>query len=185
MSKRPMDKRIIVRIERCMGCHSCELACALAHSSTKELISLMENGEKPGYRINVEAYGINSIPVNCQHCEEAGCLMVCPTGAIHRAGDRGPVLYDAERCIGCRMCIQACPFGVVTVSPEGKRVLKCDLCVERLAKHQEPACVVACPTQALVFADQEDGNRIKRRKVAAQLVAALESGAQEPGQGDS
>ena len=175
MAKRPMDKRIIVRIERCMGCHSCELACAVAHSESKDLLSLVQSDERPGYRLSVEAYGPQAIPINCNHCEEAACLMVCPTGAIHRAGDRGPVLYDKERCIGCRMCIQACPFGVITASPDGKRVLKCDLCVERLAQHQEPACVVACPTQALVFGDEESANRVKRQKVAEQLVAAQES----------
>ena len=169
---RPMDKRITVRIERCMGCHTCELHCGIAHSVTKELISIVQSGEKPGNRVTVEAYGGAAIPVTCNHCEEAACLMVCPTGAIHRAGAGGPVLYDAERCIGCRMCIQACPFGVITISPDGKRVLKCDLCIERLAKHQEPACVASCPTHALVFTDEEEANRSKRQRVAEQMVAA-------------
>ena len=172
MAKRPMHNRIVVNIQRCMACHTCEIACAIAHSSSKDLTKMVEQGETPGYRVNVEAYGDRAVPINCQHCEEPACVMACPTGAIHRAGEGGPVLYDEERCIGCRLCVQACPFGVITISTDGKRVLKCDLCVERLAKHKLPACVSACPTKALEFTDAEVSNREKRKKLAQQMVAA-------------
>jgi carbon-monoxide dehydrogenase iron sulfur subunit len=179
MVKRPMHNRIIVKIERCMGCHTCEIACAIAHSSSKDLITMVREGENPGYRVNVEAYTGKAVPINCQHCDEPACVMACPTGAIHRAGEGGPVLYDRERCIGCRLCVQACPFGVITVSPDGKRVLKCDLCVERLAQHKLPACVSACPTGALEFADSEASNREKRKKLAEQMVTVQEPSTQE------
>jgi len=101
-------------------------------------------------------------------------MMVCPTGAIHREGENEPVLFDHTRCIGCKMCVQACPFGMITMRLDGKGVLKCDLCVERLAKGQEPACVVACPTGALVFGDEEQLAQMKRRKTAGRMVSALE-----------
>lgn len=167
-----MAKKVIIDIEKCMGCRSCEFACAVVHSASKDAETIIITGEKPGYRINIEAYGRNAVPVHCNHCEEAPCLLACPTGAIHRDGDKGPVLFDKERCISCRMCVQACPFGVITVNPEGKGVLKCDLCIERLEKGQDPACVVSCPTGALRFIDEEDANKAKRQKTAERLVQA-------------
>lgn len=167
-----MAKVIVVNIEKCLGCKSCELACAIAHSSTKKLDSIIRDGEKPGYRISVESYGRRAVPVNCKHCEEAACVMACPTGAVHREADGEPVIVDNERCIGCSMCVQACPFGVITLNREGKGVLKCDLCVERLAKGQDPACVNACPTRALVFVEEEESTREKRIKTAKLMVTA-------------
>ncbi|KPJ88819.1 MAG: hypothetical protein AMS17_04185 [Spirochaetes bacterium DG_61] len=175
-----MGKIIEVKIEKCMACRSCEFACAVAHSKKKDPEALVLDGEKPGHRINVEAYGRNAIPINCNHCDEAACLMACPTGAIYRENDKGPVLFNSERCIGCKMCVQACPFGVITVSPNGKGVLKCDLCIERLAKGQDPACVVACPTGALRYIEQEKSNKEKRQRVAKKLTLAMEAQATEP-----
>ena len=170
-----MAKIIAVDIEKCMGCRSCEFACAVAHSSSKEMEIIVMEGERPGYRINVEAYGRNAVPVNCNHCEQAACLLACPTGAIYRNGEKEPVLFESERCISCRMCVQACPFGVITISPAGKGVLKCDLCIERLATGLEPACVTHCPTRALRFIEEEEANKTKRRKTAERLVMAQQA----------
>jgi carbon-monoxide dehydrogenase iron sulfur subunit len=159
-----------------MGCHTCELACAIAHSSSKDIETMMISGEKPGYRIHVESYGPRSIPLNCQHCEEPACVLACPTGAVHQKAPGKPVLFDKERCIGCGMCVQACPFGVITMSSEGKGVLKCDLCIERLAEGQEPACVTACPTKAVTFEREEETNRGKRQRSVEMIVTAQEEG---------
>ena len=125
-----MSRKVItVDIERCMGCKTCEFACAVAHSASKDMYAIIASGEKPGHRITVEAYGRKAIPVNCNHCEEPACIMACPTGALHRREEGGPVLTNSEYCIGCRMCVQACPFGVIAVREDGKGVLKCDLCI--------------------------------------------------------
>lgn len=170
-----MAKIIVVDVEKCMGCRSCEFACAVAHSSAKDINTIVIKGERPGYRINIEAYGRNAVPIHCNHCEEAACMLACPTGAIYREGDKGPVLFKPERCISCRMCVQACPFGVITISPEGKGVLKCDLCIDRLAKGQEPACVISCPTGALRFIEEEEANKEKRQKTAERIVMAQQA----------
>ena len=159
----------------CVGCRSCEIQCAVAHSKSKDLQAVIRSGEKPGRRINVEAYGRHAVPVHCQHCEEPACVLACPTGALARLADGKPVLLDRERCIGCKMCVQACPFGVITLSPDGKGVLKCDLCIERLAQGLEPACVAACPTKALRLTEAETANREKRRRFAERIVSAQES----------
>ena len=165
---------IIINVGKCLGCKSCELACAIAHSSLKDLNSLSGFAEKPGYRIHVVAYEHKAVPVHCNHCDDAPCMLACPTGAIYREGEKGPVLLDNARCIGCKMCVQACPFGVITIKLDGKGVLKCDLCIERLNEGQDPACVVACPTNALIFSDEKQVNYAKRLKTAGLLVSAQE-----------
>ena len=169
-----MEKRLTVHIERCVGCHTCEFVCAIAHSDSKNPETIIMSGERPGYRVFVESYANRAIPVHCSHCEKAACMLACPTHAIHREEEGGPVLFDVARCIGCRMCVHACPFGVLTVNSRGKGVLKCDLCVERLAEGLEPACVAACPTKAVTFETEEDSTRTRRRKSAAMVLAAQE-----------
>lgn len=167
-----MAKKVVVNIEKCLGCGSCEFYCAIAHSSSKDPNKIVAEGERPGYRVNVESYGQRPVPVTCRQCDEPACVMACPTGAVHRNSEGKPVLVDDERCIGCSMCVQACPFGVMTSKTSGKGVLKCDLCVERLAQGMEPACVTACLTGALVFEEEDTFNRDKRKKAAEQMVAA-------------
>jgi carbon-monoxide dehydrogenase iron sulfur subunit len=173
------NKTIIIRVERCLGCKSCEIACATAHSSSKELARAVQAGEKPGTRVMIEAYGQKPVPVHCNHCDDPACMLVCPTGAIQRSAEGEPVLIDGERCIGCKMCVQACPFGVITINPGGKGVLKCDLCVERLANGDQPACVAACPTRALVFTEERSAGGEKRKRTAAQIVEAAAQGQKE------
>jgi len=167
-----------------MGCRSCELACALAHSAAEDLASLVASDERPGHSISVEACGKQAVPVHCNHCEDAPCVLACPTGAMHREKPDGPVTLDTAKCIGCSMCVQACPFGVLTVRRGGRGVLKCDLCIERLAKGLEPACVAACPTKALVFCEEEEVVKTKRRQAAERLVSAQERGETETDNGE-
>lgn len=174
-----MSKKITCTISRCLGCHTCELSCAIAHSASGDLVAIVEAGEKPGYRIHVEHYGPKAIPLSCQHCEEAACVLACPTGAVHRYAPGKPVLVDELKCIGCSMCVQACPFGVMAMRPSGKVALKCDLCIARLAKGLEPACVSSCPTRALGLEDEPVSNKQKRRAAVERLATALEAAAAE------
>jgi carbon-monoxide dehydrogenase iron sulfur subunit len=167
-----MSKKITCNIERCQGCHTCELACAIAHSAAGELVAIAAAGEKPGYRIHVEHYGPRPIPLSCQHCEEAACALACPTGAVRRLAPGKPVLMDDAKCIGCSMCVQACPFGVMSMRPGGKVAFKCDLCIARLAQGLAPACVSSCPTRALSLEDEPGSNKEKRRAAVQRLAAA-------------
>ena len=167
-----MEKRITPKIDRCMGCHTCELACIEAHSRAGNLIEAARNGEKPGARLSVQYYNEKSVPIHCSHCEKAACMMVCPSGAITRKGANEPVLVDEDQCIGCLMCLTACPFGMIVLNPDGNGVLKCDMCMDRLAQGAEPACVAACPTKALLYSKEDEINKQKRQKVASCLVNA-------------
>ncbi len=189
-----MSKKITVKIEHCLGCHTCELACAIAHSSAVRegsaadpvvaaaadaVVALAAAGERPGYRIHVEHYGPKAIPLSCQHCEEAACVLACPTGAVRRLSPGKPVLLEEARCIGCSMCVQACPFGVMAMRPGGKVAFKCDLCVTRLAKGLQPACVSSCPTRALSLEEEVRDNKQKRQAAVQRMAAAEAAGAAE------
>jgi len=165
-------KTIVCRIERCLGCRSCEIACALQHSESQNLREAVLEDPLPQRRVRVMAAGPHGLPLQCRHCEDAPCIAICPTGAIHRDSDAGPVLLDSERCIGCKFCMVVCPFGVIDMSRDGKAVVKCDLCIERTEAGEEPACVAACPTGALRFGDLEEWLAERRRAAAEQIATA-------------
>jgi carbon-monoxide dehydrogenase iron sulfur subunit len=166
-----LGKIIACRVEHCLGCRSCELACAVEHSASKELLGALGEETPPQRRVRVEAAGTGGLPLQCRHCEDAPCIAVCPSGALDRLEEGGPVLIDSERCIGCKMCMMVCPFGVIDLSRDGKAVVKCDQCVERTGAGEDPACVSACPTKALLFITVEEYNKRKRQAAVKQLQA--------------
>jgi len=166
-----MRKVIACRVERCLGCRSCEIACALEHSKSKTLRGAVRESPRPQRRVTVETAGAHSLPLQCRHCEEAPCMTVCPTDAMYRAEEGGPVRIDSRRCIGCKMCILVCPFGVISLRRDGRAVVKCDQCIERTEDGKAPACVAACPTGALVFTTPEEYARLIRRDAAKQVRA--------------
>ena len=155
-----------------MACKTCELACAIAHSKAETLAEAMRADVRPQSRVRVEPLGRGSIAMQCRHCEDAPCIAICPTEAIQRLSEGGPVLLDPGRCIGCKYCMIVCPFGAIELSADGKAVTKCDLCIERTQAGELPACVAACPTHALVFTEIQDWPKRRRREVALQLVGS-------------
>jgi formate dehydrogenase iron-sulfur subunit len=88
------------------------------------------------------------------HCEDAGCIKICPSGALYRTAE-GAVAYDRDKCIGCKLCVTACPFDVPRYDAENK-VTKCHLCFDRIAAGMNPACVKTCPTGALKYGDRAE-----------------------------
>ena len=172
-------KRIVADSPKCLGCRTCELACALAHADTEDLVTaVFAQGAKP--RIYIEAANGFAVPLQCRHCDDAPCVSVCPSGALSRESDSQPVSVNQGKCIGCAFCVQACPFGVIALAqcsgpgvPEGGRVvIKCDLCASRLADGLEPACVSSCPVGALLFQDVDVCAKRSRELAAARAVAA-------------
>jgi carbon-monoxide dehydrogenase iron sulfur subunit len=173
-------KTVFVFPERCVGCKQCEVACAVAHSQSKDLYQAVFEEPRPRPRIHV-APGIylNTAFANkCRHCDPAPCLAVCPTGAIRRDDERDIVLIDGDRCITCAMCAMVCPFDVIRYYEaadvrRGKAVaLKCDNCIERQREGQIPACVEVCKVGALAFGEVNDLVRAASGRLARAVTAA-------------
>ncbi len=139
--------------ERCVACHSCEVACAVYRSSvSKKLPEAIYEGIQPMPRVRVEPVGNEKgFPIQCRHCDNAPCLDACPAGALYHDKD-GLVLLHEERCIGCWMCLMVCPFGAPQPFRGYRKIIKCDRCQGMEA----PYCVESCPTGALILADPEE-----------------------------
>ena len=174
VSEKKMDKAIVVNIEKCLACKSCELACALVHSKSKVLEEAVAESPRPQRMVTVEAVGEFGVPIQCRHCEAPPCIEICPTGAIQRQNEESPVTVDQDLCIGCKLCILICPFGVLQIGLEGRAVIKCDMCWQRLEDGQEPACVEACPTKAMKLVSLKEVTKPKRAAAAKQLVKEIE-----------
>jgi carbon-monoxide dehydrogenase iron sulfur subunit len=149
---------IYVKPEMCMGCKSCEIACAVQHSEGKTLLAAIAEAPFPRRRVFVEAAANVKMPVVCRHCEDAPCLNACISGCLYR-DEKGFIRRKKERCIGCWTCIMVCPFGVITRDDIKHLAVKCDRC----HKLDVPACVSACPTKALVMTDIDLLPKEKRR----------------------
>jgi formate dehydrogenase iron-sulfur subunit len=163
-------KAILVTPEVCIGCRACQVAC----KSWNELpgIKTKNNGtyQNPP-DLATAAYNIikySEVPSQdnavrwlfvsrrCMHCEDAGCMKICPApGALYRTAE-GAVAYDRDKCVACKLCVNACPFDVPRYDAEGK-VTKCHLCFDRIGEEgMLPACVKTCPTGALRFGDRDE-----------------------------
>jgi len=171
-----MGKAIMINIERCLACKSCEIACAVVHSRSGVLEKAITEQPKPQTRVSVEAAGRFGIPMQCRHCEDAPCITVCPSRAIYRRTVESPVLIDRDLCIGCKFCLMVCPFGVIYISRDGKAITKCDLCIVRTEAGQEPACVEGCPTGALEFCEVQEWVGRRRGAAVKKAVGLTESG---------
>ena len=145
-------KIIVTDLKKCLGCHSCELACAISRSVSKNLLGAILEDPKPATRVRVVGIGIQPVPLQCQQCEDAPCAAVCPTKALYRLGKDETVLFKRAVCIGCSSCVLVCPFGAIRRA-DGGVMAKCSLCWDRLAEGQQPACVEACPTKARQLLD--------------------------------
>ena len=169
-----MDKIITINIEKCLACKSCEIACALVHSKSKVLEEAVAESPRPQRMVTVEAAGEFGVPIQCRHCEVAPCIEICPTGAIQRQSEESPVVLDQDLCIGCKLCMLICPFGVLRLDQEGRAIIKCDMCWQRLEDGQEPACVEACSTKALKLVSLEEVTKSRRTEASKQLVKEVE-----------
>jgi len=148
-----MTKKVFAISDLCTGCRTCEIACAVAHSQSKTLEGAILEVPIPRYRIEVLMSGENRLPLNCRQCDEPDCLYACKAGAITKIPDTGKVKVDKNKCVGCWMCVMVCPFGAAHPDEDRHRVLKCGLCGKR---ENGPACVEACPTNALFFGTYEE-----------------------------
>jgi len=142
-----VDRRVILDMDRCVGCRSCAAACFYSHRG-----------------IGSVAYGIieeGTLPIICRQCEDPACVAACPVEALRREPN-GVVRRSLLLCIGCGSCVIACPFGVIHPDLQRHQVAKCDLCEERVEAGGLPRCVAACPSGALRF---ENADSLAKNKV--------------------
>jgi Fe-S-cluster-containing dehydrogenase component len=150
-------KIVFVEQSRCLGCRNCERVC-----------SFQETGgfkrEDASIWVHVDLDQRTFFTLTCQQCENAACLQICPTGALARDAATNAIVVDKARCVGCRMCVTACPFGCIHFEEMLQTAAKCDLC------HGQPRCVQHCMAGALHFGDINELSEIKRRKIDRGLV---------------
>ncbi len=165
-----------IDIDKCIGCGNCVKACKIENDVPKEPFFFMTwveqytikndgtivvespNGGHDGFTQSVAEDDIFKsfyVPKMCNHCYNSPCERVCPVGATYMSPE-GVVLVDETYCIGCRYCIQACPYGCRFLHPTKKIADKCTLCYHRITKGLLPACVQNCPTGARLFGDLRD-----------------------------
>ena len=152
-------REIFCHIEQCLGCKSCELACAVFHSKSGDLHSAIREYPTPLSRVHVipldeeHDFGTTmTIPLQCRHCAEPACVDACIAGGVVKDEVTGIVSFNAEKCVGCWSCTMVCQFGAVIRSTGLAKAVKCDRC-ENI---EIPSCVKACPTKALVFCEKEE-----------------------------
>jgi Fe-S-cluster-containing dehydrogenase component len=190
---------LVVDLQKCrqdLGCKDCISACNLAHNIpqlprehevkwiwNQPFETVFPMAQTDYTRL---AYAGHPIPVLCNHCESPPCVRVCPTQATWKRKDDGIVMMDWHRCIGCRYCMAACPYGsrsfnwqdprpaIAVLNPDFPTrtkgvVEKCNFCEERLALGKKPACIEACPEKAMVFGDLADPESEPRKILRARL----------------
>ena len=167
---------LLIDLDICVGCHACAVACKEWNEQglAGPLPDADAYGAEPdGVWFNrVHSFELDALdqqpastlhfPRSCLHCETPACVTVCPTGASYKRESDGIVLVNPDTCIGCKLCSWACPYGAREYSPSEGIMKKCTLCVDRIYNTQipeaqrQPACVLACPTQARSFGDFGD-----------------------------
>jgi Fe-S-cluster-containing dehydrogenase component/formate-dependent nitrite reductase membrane component NrfD len=136
----------------CIGCHACTVACKTEHEvpvgQFRTWVKYVDSGEFPD---TTRSFGV----MRCNHCTDAPCVKICPTQALFKRPD-GIVDFDNDRCIGCKSCMQACPYDAIYIDEDTHTAAKCNLCAHRVDNDQEPACVVVCPTHSIWVGDLDD-----------------------------
>jgi Fe-S-cluster-containing dehydrogenase component/formate-dependent nitrite reductase membrane component NrfD len=136
----------------CIGCHACTVACKSENEVPlgvfRTWVKYVEKGAFPNTRKHF-------LVERCNHCEDAPCVQICPTKALFKRPD-GIVDFDKDRCIGCKSCMQACPYDAIYIDPETNTAAKCHFCAHRLDVGLQPACVLVCPEEAIIFGDLDD-----------------------------
>jgi molybdopterin-containing oxidoreductase family iron-sulfur binding subunit len=176
---------MVIDLTRCVGCNSCTVACKQANATPPGVLFTRVFIEERGTYPNTH---LEFLPVICNHCNDAPCVDVCPTGATQKLAD-GRVTIDQSKCLGCRSCMVACAYNAryfaysdpepnfpemgYTPYEEARyadnrvgTVMKCDFCPDRVAEEGEPACVAACPCEARIFGDLDDPNSAVSRLIA-------------------
>lgn len=173
---------MVIDTKQCIGCQTCAVTCKITNNVPQGVFwnrVLTDGGEYPDTAGGEFPYcHLSFLPLSCQHCENPACTKVCPVGATYKDPDTGVVRQDYDKCIGCRMCMAACPYTGVrsfnwqepqyaidvalgdAKSPTHQKhtVEKCTFCYQRSSQGQAPACMIVCPGRARHWGDLDDPN---------------------------
>ncbi len=176
-----MSKGVLYDATKCIGCRGCQVACKQWNKLPGRVATNTGTHENPP---NLNAYTFTKIhftelehggkfrwvfaKLQCMHCQHPACVEACIVGALEKRED-GPVTYDDRKCIGCRYCQVACPFGIPSFEWDKPMpwIRKCTFCADRQGGGLSPACVTTCPTGALVYGEREDLLSKARKRIAA------------------
>src|SRR5205807_306990 len=146
---RTMRYGFVIDHRKCIGCHACTVACKEENQvplgTFRTWVKYVEKGTWPHTRRYFSV-------LRCNHCDDAPCVTICPTVALYRRAD-GIVDFDGARCIGCKSCMQGCPYDALYIDPNTNTAAKCHYCAHRLEVGLEPACVIVCPARAIIAGD--------------------------------
>jgi Fe-S-cluster-containing dehydrogenase component/formate-dependent nitrite reductase membrane component NrfD len=161
-----MKYGFVIDNRKCIGCHACTTACKSEHDVpvgvNRTWVKQVEKGEFPNTR---RLFSV----MRCNHCTDAPCVDICPTEALYARED-GIIDFDKDRCIGCKSCMQACPYDALYIDPETNTAAKCNYCAHRIDIGLEPACVNVCPEHAIISGDMDDQNSEISELLARQQV---------------
>ncbi len=164
----------IIDNRKCIGCHACSVACKEENQVPlgvfRTWVKYVEKGTFPNTRRHFQV-------TRCNQCENPPCVRICPTAAMYQRAD-GIVEFDNEQCIGCKACLEACPYDAIYVDPDSHTAAKCHFCAHRIDRGLEPACVIVCPERAIIVGDMDDP-----RSQVSQLLAREQVSVRKPEQG--
>lgn len=161
---------MVIDARRCYGVHACTIACKAEYNvplgENRSWVEEIEKGTYPDVSRNF-------LPRLCNQCSDPNCVSVCPTGATWKRDEDGIVVVDKDICIGCKYCVQACPYDQRFINADTGSADKCDFCIHRVSQGLEPACVEACPSRARIFGDLNDPESEVAKLVAQNPVTVL------------
>lgn len=170
VTDRTVQYAMVIDTRRCIGCHACTVACKAEFDvplgATRSWVEYIEKGEYP----NVSR---QFLPRLCNQCSDPPCVRVCPTGATYKRKEDGIVVVDADICIGCKYCMQACPYDARFINPRTGTADKCDFCLHRVSQGIAPACVNTCQGRARIFGDMNDPDSEVAKLIATEPVTVL------------
>lgn len=161
-----MNYGFLIDNRKCIGCHACTTACKAENQVplgvNRTWVKYTEKGVFPNTRRYFQV-------TRCNHCANPPCVHICPVRAMYQRQD-GIVEFDSDLCIGCKACLQACPYDAIYIDPESHTAAKCHFCAHRTEVGLEPACVIVCPEHAIIAGDLDDANSEISRLVSSQQV---------------
>ncbi len=177
-----MSKAVLIDTSKCIGCRGCQVACKSWNDLPGKRTTFSDTWTNPQFLDSQNYTRVifremsqpggdlqwQFVKRQCMHCLTPACASACPVGALVRLPD-GPVVYDDDKCIGCRYCMMACPFQIPKFEWESAvpLVRKCTFCADRQANGQEPACTASCPTDSLLFGERDKLLKEAHRRIGA------------------